>query len=177
MEKSLFTQVREAGTPMATKADLVAYFKHESPRNWQSKLTEALFPFTTAKNTHNLARRFNSGAKGGENRLDRPGSKKEQQEYKALGEMLPPKPPEGGYHIEGEVYIKFSDGECEPREVSEDITGEDAEALAAMAAQEMIDALTNLYMSEGASMETPEEPFYSPGGCQEPDITVTAIED
>lgn len=169
----LFTQVHAASIPLTSKADIVEYYKAEHPRNWQASLVHDLHPFTHVKSEHNLARRFSSGEKGGENRLARPGSKKEQEEYRALGETLPRKAPEGGYHIYGTVWIKYSPGECEEREVDEYITGKEAQALAKMASADMAQAVINHYNTDPFG----DESHATIGDCNPPDLYVEPIEE
>lgn len=67
-----------------TKGELVTYYKQTYQREWKQRLVKDLLPFTQAKNSKNLERRFDKG------QLDRGTSKKAAAEYKALGATLPP---------------------------------------------------------------------------------------
>ena len=163
----LFEQIYEVTPRRESKAEIVEYYQQEHPRNWQASLVHDLHPFTNVKNEHNLARRFNP------DRINNPGRKSEQSEYREFGLTLPPKLPEGaGFHIEGTVWMKFSDGDCEEREVDETIVGDEAQALARMASFDMQDALVRHYMEDALY----DEPSARIGGCEPPDLVVELIE-
>ncbi len=162
---SLYDQIIEASPRRETKADIVDYYKGEYRRNWQSKLTEALFPLAGVKNPHNLARRFNP------DRINKPGSRKEQEQYIELGDIIPPKPADG-YRIEGVIWIRYSD-ECVDREIEEDIEGDQAIQLFKMALVGRAEkAFANIYNNRPI-----EDEKYKPCSDNEWDITVTAIEE
>lgn len=169
---SLYDQIIEASPRRESKADIVDYYRSEYPRNWQKKLTEGpLLQISGAKNAHNLARRFNAGTKGGENRLARPGSRKEQEEYRELGDIIPPKPADG-YRIEGVIWIRYSE-ECVDRKIEEDIEGDQAIQLFKMALIGRAEkAFANIYNNRPI-----EDEKYKPCSDNEWDVTVTAIEE
>lgn len=179
-----YEQVRAAGTPRETKADVIEYFQEtykgvktksngDKVYEWKTELVNALTGVATNKNGElmsraNIARRFQSGRE-----VKPEKQQKTKEEYQHIGETIPTKPPENGYLVEGVVYIKFSDGECEPRDVEEYITGADADALAKAAGDDLLSMLVNRYME----LEDGEEPGYSIGQCDDPELTVTPIEE
>lgn len=163
--------VMNASAIRETKADIVDYYREVHPRNWQAKLVHDLHPFTSGvKTEHNLARRFNSGAKGGENRLDRPGSKREQAEYKAFGATLPRKVPKSGFHVTGTIYVQYSQ-DCVKRKVDIILNRNAASRLIGMAKAEAIQAVANGYQSD---LPEADIDFQGPAWCAEPDLHATA---
>ncbi len=168
-----YAQIRAAGTPRQTKAEIVDYFRTEytgrGQKGWKQQLVNAL-SLVTGMKPKNLEKRFDP------QRLNNP-EKRNAAQYQELGAMLPTKPPENGYHIEGKVWIKFSDGECEERDIDEDITGEDAKALADAAYEGALKGIINHYMEADDPFDKETETVASPGGCREPELTVSAIED
>ncbi len=169
---SLYDQIYDVSPRRETKADIVDYYQGAYPRNWQKHLTEGpLWQISGVKSHHNLARRFNAGTKGGENRLARPGSRKEQEQYRELGDIIPPKPA-AGYHIEGVIWILYSK-ECVDRTINEDVEGEQALELFNMAmAHKAEKAFANIYNNRPI-----EDEKYKPCSDNEWDVEVTAIEE
>ena len=98
-------------------------------------------------------------------------SKKNEQEYKDVGAMIPPIPPENGYHIQGQISVKYSD-ECVDRNIDEYIDGDAAKQLAAMAYDDMYQAILNQYQNGYI-----DEPGPEPGDCAPPRLTVSAVGD
>lgn len=182
-----YQQVREVSQFKETRGEIIDYFKGLYPggkllkngktiENWKSKLVAAVQPFTFNKDMAHLSkatlnRRFETG------RENSKISRVQEQEYRELGETLPFDPPENGYHVWGEVWVKYSDGQCEPRDVDEYITGEDARKLAKEAyegtSKSAAQMVVNHYQDEDVDNE---EPTASIGDCQEPELYVEAIE-
>lgn len=168
----LLDQVWEVSNRYETKAEIVAYYQANYPgrgaESWKQHLVHDLAAITGMK-PKNLERRFDPS------RLHNvPRTAREKEQYVELGLQLPPiSPPENGYHIYGEVFVKFSDGECEPRDVDEYITGEDAEELLDQArASGMAQAVVKHYMEDALW----DEPSARIGDCDPPNLTVEAIE-
>lgn len=172
---SIIDQVLQVSPARTTKADVIAgyreLYKGRGADGWKQHIVRDLASLTGMK-PKNLERRFDPSRIG-----NVPRRASEKQEYETLGQQLPPRVPDGGYHITGVVYVKFSDGECEERDVDETITGSDARALLAMALDQADEvayqAIVNHYMKE--DMDT-DEPTASIGSCQEPRLTVSPIE-
>lgn len=176
----IYEQIREAGTQRETKADIIDYYQQAytgyGQHGWKQNLIHDLLrskditPNTVgekeyARLTKNTAKRFDT------QRRDNP-EPRNAAEYEALGEGLPPMPPENGYHIFGIIYVAFSDGECEEREIDEYITGKAAEKLANSAEEDIAQRITNHYMEE----DDTDEPTASIGNCDPPQLNVEAIE-
>lgn len=183
----LYEQIRAVGTPRDNKADIVEYYQEKYPdtgkrvKEWKQHLVADMLdrlhdvtPATVgkveyARQAKNLGKRF-------EQRLNNPEPRK-AEEYRDFGETLPTKPPEGGYEISGTIWVKFSDGECEEREIDppEYITGEQAQALAEAAYEDALRMIVNEYMEEPFDAEEGNG-NYAIGDCQPPDLIVSAIE-
>lgn len=128
-------QAIDASLPgFENKADAVRYYMQEYPSKgkggWKQHIIHDLLPFTQVSNEHNLARRFDSGAKGGKRGLSNPEVKNSKQ-YQNLALWLKlRKAPPGGYHVHYSGGVQFSE-KCEPEEFDVDITGELADDVAA----------------------------------------------
>lgn len=181
---TLSDQVNAVGIPRTAREDIFAYYRAEYPGSktlksgktayeWQSQLATDLSQVVGIKRASVMRRFQKRGEKGAT--IEKAVSKGHEDEYQALGESLPPKPPDGGYHIKGVVWIKFSDGECEPRDVDEYITEDDATMLANAADADLVQMIVNHYMEEEGGMAT-DEPQTMIGDCQPPNLTVSAIE-
>ena len=161
----LFEDVYAASYMRETKQDIVDYYQHQYPglgkNGWKQHLVHDLAEFTGMK-PKSLEKRF-------ERRLHNPEPRNAQQ-YKEFGETLPPMPPSGGYYIHGTIWILYSDGSCEEREIEEMITGEDAQTLLESTADSMLQQLINQYQNGDTQMA-------GPGPCGEPNLTVEPIED
>lgn len=158
---SFLEDVYAASTPRETKSDILDYF------GTSRKAAEAIYKEGIVKNrkgdlvgVDSLMRRFQK--RGGKSQGE------QSPVYRTLGEKLPPIPPAGGYHVYGTIWVKYSE-ECVDREVDELITGKDAEALAQMAGEEMLQALSNQY-------QTGDITGKGPGACAEPELHVDPIE-
>ncbi len=175
----IYEQMREVGVPRTTKAEIIDYYQQaytgRGQSGWKQNLIHDLLrskditPNTVgereyARVTKNTAKRFDT------QRRNNP-EPRNAAEYEALGEALPAMPPEGGYHIFGIIFVVFSDGECEEREIDEYITGKDADKLAMSAAEDLAQQIINHYMEEDT-----DEPTASIGRCDPPQLTVEAIE-
>jgi hypothetical protein len=166
---SFLDEVYAAGAPRETKADVVEYYQSKytgrGQAGWKQSLIRDLLPYTpqTGKNpAKNLARRFDPS------RLNNPEPRNVEQ-YQELGATLPPKAPEGGYHIHGTYQVKYSD-DCEERTFDEKITGDNAKELAKMAEEDMLQALANYRQTEDFDTQ-------GPSICGEPELEVEAIEE
>lgn len=175
---SLLSQVIEVSPRRETKSEVLEYYRVEYGGHASRKAAEALHELGIIKNRQgepvkieSLMRRFSSrhGHSQGEH----------SAAYRAMGENIKPLMPAGGYHIEGTVWVKFSDGDCEEREVNEDITGKDAQTLLDIAWKDEEDALAqavvNHYMEEDIEARNPTAVASSE--CQEPELSVSAIEE
>lgn len=182
---SLYEQVRAVGTSRTTREDVFDYYRAEYPGSKTNKKGETIENWKGVYATDqahvsgvkrdSIMRRFQKRGENGAT-IDKPVSKAHEDEYQALGESLPSIPPDGGYHIEGEVWVKFSDGACEPRDVDLYIRGEDAAKLAKAAEADLAQMVVNHYMEEEGGIDT-DEPQARTGDCQPPRLTVSAIED
>lgn len=180
---SLLEQVYEVSMPRESKADIVDYYQREYPgqgaKGWKQTLIRDLLERnydvtvgTVGKEEYrrqakNMAKRFDP------QRLNNP-ELRNAKEYETLGATLPPMPPEGGYHIFGTIWCKYSDDDtCNEREMDEYITGEAAEELANMSAAEMVQAALNAYQSQDGDID-----FNGPSlsDCADPELTVEPIE-
>ena len=155
-DETLAGQVRNASLPvyMQTKAEIVQYYQQEQGeghiKSWRQAIVHELADITGMA-PKNLERRFDSGEKGGENRLARvPRTAREKAQYAELGRKLPPKDykaPENGYEVTFTLDIKIS-AKCGnirgPYTVY--IEGEDAEEFAKDPSFEMVLAY---YMGDG----------------------------
>ena len=156
---SLYDQIREA-SPKRSWEEVITYYKKEYPGSktnkagvtsyaWQSKLATDVSE-TTGVERKSVMRRFQKRAG-----KVAPVSEKHQAEYADVGEALPPKVPEGGYHISGTVWVKYSDDVYDAREIDEAISGEDAEALAKLSPDQMMQGLVNYYQTGDISGRGP----------------------
>jgi len=170
---SLYSQAVAVSRQRETKQEIIAYFKKEYPgvlstrggtkvEDWRSKLASAIQPFVGDKR-ESVLRQFQ-----GKRATSTSVTPKWRQAYEDLGALLPPIPPENGYHISGEIHVKYSET-CEPREVDIDIVGEEAEQFLASAMQ----ALINVY--NGQKIDE-EEPSAEPCAQGEWALTVEANE-
>jgi hypothetical protein len=143
----LAKKIKDISRPRETREDIVEYYQEKYPGQktdkkgkvtyeWKSKLVSDLQGFTTAKDgglmkKKDIARRF-------ENRRDKfgnvkrwedtPPGPKQREEYKALGEYLPPKPPDG-IHVFGNICVRYQDQPCESRNISVTIEGDEMQLL------------------------------------------------
>lgn len=162
-------QVMAVSHQPQTKAEIIEYYretyKGRGKEGWKQKLVNDLASITGIK-PKNLERRFDPSRI---NNIE----KRNASQYKQLGDTLPPIPPDGGYHIYGVIWVKYSE-ECEEREIDEYITGKAARRLARMAASEsdgLLQAVNNAYQSQEGDID-----FKGPQPCAEPDLRVEAIE-
>lgn len=133
-------QVEASNRTLTTKAELVDYFREHYPgraakgkASWRQEIVRRLSELPGMNMSQkNLERRFDSGKKGGENRLDRqPRTKREKEQYIELGKDIGPVPPKNGYSVTWNGEIRISNT-CFPREFGPLlIQGEDADHLAA----------------------------------------------
>lgn len=174
----LHAQIQAISHVRESKQDVIEYFKEQYPgskmdskgrkiEKWRGEAANALSEVTGL--SHDSALRRFQGTRAESSKV----TNKTKAEFKAIGEKLPIKPPPGGYHIFGTVYMKFSSGDCEEREVDEYITGEEADELANMSNGHTGQAVVNHYMEDALW----SEPSARIGGCQEPELTVDAIEE
>lgn len=144
-------RVREASHRLGTEQEMINYFQEKYPgkkvqkngkviEEWKGKLADAIQPFTKDKNGNpvkraSIMRRFQGGRQSSK-RKDQT-----QEEYKALGDLLPMQPPKNGYLIQGTICLKYSE-DCEERYIDIEVTGEAAAALAKSASPQLA---INLY--------------------------------
>jgi len=172
---SLYSQAVAVSTPRQTKQEVIAYFRKEYPgvlstragtrvEEWRSRLATAIQPFVGGKR-ESILRQF-QGARGGGEKV----TPKWKQAYEDLGALLPPKPPAGGYHIFGEIWVKYSET-CERRDPKHgvEISGKDASSFLKNPEQ----ALINIYNNEAVDEE---EPSAEPCNLEEWNIEVEAVE-
>lgn len=155
-------QVYAASTPRTSKSDILDYYGSSR------KAAEAIHRLGIVKNRKgedvgidSLMRRFQKrgGKSQGEN----------APVYGILGDKLPPKPPAGGYHVYGTVWVKYSE-ECVDREIDETISGDDAKALARMAGDAMLQSVVNQYQHGDITQK-------GPSICQPPELYVDPIDE
>lgn len=162
---SLYSEVRAASQYRETKAEVVEYYretyKGRGKESWKQHLVSDLSRITGIK-PKNLERRFDPS------RISNP-EKRNADQYRQLGEQLPPIAPDGGYHVYGVIWVKYSE-DCEERDVDEYITGKAAERLAKMAYEDMMQAVANAYQSQEGDID-----FRGPTPCAEPDLHVEPI--
>jgi len=191
---NLLKQIYAAGTPRESKADNVEYYQEKYPGlgkgGWKQNLIHDLLGQRDITRgsvgekeykrlAKNMSRRFDSGEKNGKRGINNP-EPRNAAEYKSLGATLPPKPPGGGYHITGTIWFKYADQPCEDREVDEIITGGQAQELANMAYDDMLQSVLNHYMSNDGtkgSIHNDEPMLATSSECAESDLTVEAIEE
>ncbi|SRR5260221_727397 len=159
---SLLDDVYEASDPRTNKTDFIDYYQEKYGDNWKRQAA-----IDQSGTTNSSSRAYQSAMRNFQGkRLNETGN---TPKWRALGEKLPPKPPENGYHIYGVVYVKYSDGECEERDVDEYIAGDEASALAAMAtAEAMAQAVVDHYNTDPFG----DESHASIGDCNPPDLHV-----
>src|SRR6266702_3097193 len=124
----IYSQVLDESEPRETKADIVEYYQSTYPGfgrgGWKQRLVNDMAAITGMK-PKNLEKRFDP------QRLNNPEDRNADQ-YAELGEQLPPKPPENGFHVEGTIWVQYSE-ECVDREVDFDIAGDEADELVRLA--------------------------------------------
>jgi hypothetical protein len=183
---NLYDEVLANSHYRETKADVVAYYQEKytgyGQQGWKQHIIHDLLgqqditqnsvgKVEYARLAKNMARRFDPS------RLDRP-EPRNADEYRALGETLPPIP-DGRFHITGIIWFKYMDEPCESREVDEVLTYEQSQELAGMAYQEMLQAVTNHYMSNdgtGGDIHEDEPMLVSSQECADSDLTIEVIE-
>lgn len=138
----IYEQVIAVSDPRETQADVLDYYQRAYGGGWKSKLARDLSPIAGVK-PDSIMRRFQKGRSGSAK-----SRAQSQAEYQELGEQLPPKAPESGYHIHGTIWVQFS-GDCEEREIDETITGADADELVILASKGLGEkAIINQYMGD-----------------------------
>jgi hypothetical protein len=163
---ALNDQVLAASMPRETKADIIAYYQAVYPAkgkgSWKQRLVNDLAGITGLK-PKNLEKRFDTQRRGNP-------ELRNAAQYQELGDQLPPKAPEGGFHISGVVYVNYSDG-CEERYIDIEVKGGDAEKLVLMAAQEQADqGVVNAYNE----LDVDEKQGYL--SCADSELDVEPIE-
>ncbi len=134
----LAKHIKAISKPRETREQVVDYFRDKYPGSktqkggkvipeWKGKLSDVLEPYTTSKSggpqKHEyIMRRFQ--ARGGKSWEDTAPSKKQREEYKALGATLPRIPPTG-IHVTGTVCVRYQDQPCEPRNISVVLEGDE----------------------------------------------------
>lgn len=170
---TLYSQAVAVSYQRETKQEVIAYFRKEYPgvlstragtrvEEWRSRLATAIQPFVGGK--RELILRQFQGARGGGEKV----TPKWQQAYEDLGAMLPPMPPQGGYHIYGTIWVKYSE-DCVERGVDEYISGKQAQKFLQDAMQALINVYNKLKVDE-------EESNAGPCNNNAWDLTVEAVE-
>lgn len=179
MSADLRGEVNAASHFRETREEIIEYYREEYPsaqtqRNgrvieeWKGELVEDLQPYTSNRNgdplsISSLRRRFQSGREQATS-----VSKRQQEEYRALGATLPPEPPQNGYFVTGTIHIQYSQF-CEERElVGVYIVGADAELFAETADVQII---INIYNE----MDADDPEGYAPCDEDANDLHVTAL--
>jgi hypothetical protein len=170
---SLLARIRELATTRETPDEVFDYYQQQYPGHktlkngktifaWQSKLADDLSQVLGIKR-ESVMRRF-QGARAGKI------SKSQADEYQALGEMLPPNPPDNGYLVSGTIYVKYSN-DCEEREIEPPmhISYEDAKRMLAMDTDKAVQAVANAYQ---ADQDEADINFKGPEWCAEPILIV-----
>lgn len=110
--------------PPSTKAEAMAYFQKEYPKNWNYELSRRLQPLLPPTKSgepqtiKNIERRHQARKGKGI-----PGmTPQTAAEYRALGASIGVKPPPNGYHVSFDGHVLFS-STCSARTFSADITG------------------------------------------------------
>lgn len=169
---SLFEQVLQASSFPTTKAEVIEAYQHQytgrGAKGWKQHMVNALSQLTGMK-PKNLEKRLDP------QRRSNPEPRNAKQ-YEELGRRFKPQAPEGGYHIFGFVYIKFSDGECEEREVDVEITGDEAEELLDVAWTEAGRELTQMVVNAYMEADFGDETSAHVDDCKPPRLTVDPIE-
>ncbi len=154
--------------------DIAQYYQQTEGKNWKGKLADALAPFTKGKNgqpqSHaSVMRRFQ--ARGGKSWEDKTPSKKQKEEYKALGKTLPPKSYKLPFsvHVAGQLKISANCVPCSftvevGRAGAYSLQGANAEAFARN--PNMWDLVVAYFEGD------PDNPVE--GWCDVPSISITA---
>jgi ribosomal protein L25 (general stress protein Ctc) len=184
----LAKRIKEISTPRQTREDVVEYYQEKYPGyktdkkgnvtyEWKSKLVDDLQGFTTSKSgglqsRASVARRFQT--RGGKSWEDSSPSAKQREEYAALGEYLPKKPP-SAVQVDGQVCVRYQDNPCEPRNISIILEGDEMKILLEQMDMQVI---INKYMVVDLD---DDEPTITECPCNgdycECDFTITPIED
>ncbi len=177
---SLLDRIYDVSPRRESKADVVAAYQHHGqwiPGGKQALIRDLLernydvSVGTVGKEEYkrqakNMARRFDPS------RINNP-ERKNTKEYQTIGATLAPKAPTNGYHIFGTIYVKYSDEECEPREMDEYIKGEAAQNLIGMSAKDMLQATGRAYQSQEGDIEYEGGPYV----CPDSELAVEAVDD
>lgn len=160
---SLYGDIVAGLKPRETKAEVIDYYrqtyKGRGQKGWRQHLVQRLSEITGLK-PKNLERRLDPS------RINNP-EKRNADQYKQLGEELPPMPPDNGFHVSGVIWVRYSE-ECEERYPDYDLTYEESVQLIRMAHGGMGEAaVSNGYNDK--DIDDPE-PY---GLCQEPQLTFT----
>ncbi len=178
---SFLEEVFEVSPRRTSKAEVVDYYRSQYPGSktdkrgrtieaWRSKAAD-VYQQVTGLNRNSALREFQGTRANSSGRTNR-------ETWETIGDMLPPMVPENGYLITGTVWVKFSDGQCEERELTDErITGKEARALLKAAIEEnerqLEDYALNHYMTDSID-DSEHEARY--GDCQAPDLHIQAIE-
>lgn len=162
---SFYDQLRDVLEYPETREEIIEVYRERYPgvktqkngrviEEWKGKLAADLEGMTGISRK-NLMRRFQN--RGNKRWEDTEPSARQEEEYKKLGETLPPIVPHGGFHIWGIVWIKYSK-ECVDRDIDIYVTGRDAEFLAKTAEVQVVINLYNEMPSDAQGYaECPDE--------------------
>lgn len=162
---SLYGDIIAGLEPRTTKAEAIeAYqdlYKGRGQKGWKQHIVKRLSEITGMK-PKNLEKRFDTQRRGN------PETRNAEQ-YKTLGEELPPVYPENGMHVSGIIWVKYSE-DCEERYPDYDLSAEEAKQFILMAHAGMAEqAVSNGYNDK--DIDDPE-PY---GLCAEPQLTFTPL--
>lgn len=146
-----------------TKAEVIegyqAQYKGRGQAGWKQRIVHDLAQLTGMK-PKNLEKRFDTQRRGNP-------EKRNAEQYKTLGESLPPLPPENGFHVSGVIWVRYSE-ECEERYPDYDLSASEAALLVRMAHAGMAEqAASNGYNDKDIDDPNPY------GLCAEPQLTFT----
>lgn len=174
----LASRIKELSTPREpTREAVVEYYQEKYPHNWKAKLAQQHQGFTTAKggglmSIKNIERRFQS--RKGRSWEDTKPSAKQQEEYAAHAEYLPPKPP-SGIIIDGDICVRYADNPCETRHINIVLEGDEMKYLLENYDMQTI---VNAYMPGPIDDDDPTIAECPCGGPDcECDFSITAIEE
>ena len=159
VDLKLASKIKAVSTVRQSREDVIEYYqekysgqkvdkKGKITYEWKSRLVEDLQGFTTSKSgglmeKKDIARRFQKDTKTGKMRYEvtKP-TKSQQEEYAALGEYLPRKPP-NAIRIYGDICVQYRDNPCETRYIDEVFEGK---ALNYLLQQMDLQVVVNRYM-------------------------------
>lgn len=158
---SLYEDILGGLRQRTTKAEVIEgyqqQYKGRGQAGWKQRIVHDLAQLTGMK-PKNLEKRFDTQRRGNP-------EKRNAEQYKTLGESLPPIPPENGFHVSGVIWVVYSE-ECEERYPDYDLSPAEAALLVRMTWAGMGEQAA----SNGYNDKDLDDPA-SYGLCQEPQLT------